>query len=115
VGSRGSAEHVHRWAGHIHAAFPIAAEVLTALIGTRADHGAEVESAGIRGNERFGEEDEACAFGGCLAGESVYFLERAVAVKDDGGSLHNSDLESLWGSLLLVRGVHGWWGRTHSL
>ncbi len=79
-------------AGHVHAALPVAPKVFAALVGARADDGAEVESARVGGHERFGKEHQPRALLRGFAGQAVHLLERPLAIERDGRRLDDGNL-----------------------
>ena len=92
VRPRGAREPIDGRSGHVHAALPVPPKVFTALVGARADDGAEVESARVGGHERFGEEDELGALLRGFTGQSVQLLDRPLAIERDGRRLDDGNL-----------------------
>ncbi len=86
-------ERIDRRPGHFHAAVPVAPEVFAALVGPRADHRTEVEAARVGGHEGFGKDGQRGAAGGGVGGQRLGFRERALAIEDDGGGLHDRGCE----------------------
>src|SRR5450432_1720421 len=75
-------------AGNIDAAFPIATEIFTARVGSRAYDGAKVQAAWVGGNEGFREEHELRTLLGGIFCEGGEFLDGAVAIEYDGRGLY---------------------------
>src|SRR5262249_49338244 len=96
VRPRGAREPIDCRAGDVDAALPVASKVFAPFVGARADDSAEVEAAGIRGDEGFGEKHEPRALLRRLPGQRVQLVDRPLAIERHGRRLHDRDLTRRW-------------------
>jgi hypothetical protein len=81
--------------GHIHAAIPIPPKIFAALVRSRTNDGAKVEAPRVAGNKSFWKKHELGALTGRFARESADFIESALTVEYDGGSLNHCHFETV--------------------
>ncbi len=93
VGAGGAAELIDGGAGNVDTAFPIAAEIFAASVGASADYCAEIEPAGVGGDEGFRKEDDLRTLVRSIFRKRGEFVERAFAVEDNGSGLDDRDFE----------------------
>ncbi len=85
------AERVGGRTGHVHGVVPVRLPGPSPLGAPAAHHGAEAEAPRIRGDERFGEQDQPRAPRRGLGGEAAGLLDGRLAVEEHRGGLHDGN------------------------